>query len=615
MGVATKSDAPDAPPAFDGKALAATLGTRPGVYRMLDADGTALYVGKARDLRKRVGSYFNRPQLEPRIALMLARVAGVDVTVTRTEAEALLLENELIKSLKPRYNVLLRDDKSYPWIYLSGGEDFPRMGFHRGARSAAGRYFGPYPSAYAVRESLGLMQKLFRVRQCEDSYFRNRTRPCLQYQIGRCSAPCVGLVAAADYAEDVRHAAMFLDGQSSAVVEELGGRMEQASAALEFERAARVRDQIASLNQMQARQYVGVAEDDADVIACRVVGGIACVHALFFRNGASLGARSFFPRAPGDADEAEVLGAFVAQFYLDRQAPSLILVNRPIEDAELLAQVLGERRGRKVEIRHAQRGERARLVEMAERSAEQALATEAASQSTQRQRWQAVTDLLGLGAPPARVECFDVSHTMGEATVASCVVFDADGPVKSQYRRFNIAGIEPGDDYGAMRQALDRRFRRAIAEGATLPDLLLVDGGRGQVQAALTVLADQGVTGVDVVGVAKGADRKPGLEELIVGADGRALRPSAADPGLHLIQAIRDEAHRFAITGHRQRRQRARETSRLEDIEGVGPRRRTALLKHFGGLAGVAGAGVEELTRVKGVNRSLAERIYAALHG
>jgi excinuclease ABC subunit C len=605
----------DATPAFDGKALAATLGTRPGVYRMLDAEGTALYVGKAGDLRKRVGSYFSRPQLEPRIALMLARVASIEVTVTRTEGEALVLENELIKSLKPRYNVLLRDDKSYPWIFLSGGEDFPRMGFHRGARGAQGRYFGPYPGAYAVRESLGLMQKLFRVRQCEDSYFRNRTRPCLQYQIGRCSAPCVGLVSAADYAVDVRHAAMFLEGQRTAVVEELAGRMEQASGALEFERAARLRDQIASLKQVQARQYVGVAENDADVIACRVVGGIACVHALFFRNGASLGGRSFFPRAPGDAGEAEVLGAFVAQYYLERQPPTLVLVNRPFEDADLLAEVLGERRGRKVEIRHARRGDRARLVEMAERSAEQAIATEAASQSTLRERWQALAILLGMEAPPARVECFDISHTMGEATVASCVVFDAGGPVKSQYRRFNISGIEPGDDYGAMRQALERRFRRAINEGGTLPDLLLVDGGRGQVHAALESLADLGVTGVDVVGVAKGPDRRPGLEELIVGAEGKALRPAGSDPGLHLIQAIRDEAHRFAITGHRQRRQRVRETSRLEDIEGVGPRRRAALLKHFGGLAGLTGAGVEELTRVRGVNRALAERIYAALHG
>ena len=599
---------------FDGKALVRTLATRPGVYRMLDAGGTVLYVGKAKDLRKRVGSYFLRPALQPRIALMLQRVAGVEVTVTRTEAEALLLENELIKSLKPRFNVLLRDDKSFPAIYVSGGEDYPRMAFHRGARGRVGRYFGPYPSSNAVREILNLMQKLFRVRQCEDTYFRNRTRPCLQHQIGRCSAPCVGLIAPSDYQHDVRHATLFLDGQGTTVVDELVREMEAASAALAFERAALLRDRIANIKRIQARQYVSEAEEDADVLACRIEGNLACVHGLFFRNGVSLGGRSWFPRVPEGADEGEALSAFVAQYYLEHPPPALILVNRAVEEGDWLAAMLSERRGRRVEIRHALRGERARLVEIAERNAEQAIATEAASKGTLRMRWQGLADLLGLGAPPARVECFDISHTMGEATVASCVVFDAGGPVKAQYRRYNIAGLAPGDDYGAMRQALTRRFKRGQAEGGPLPDLLLIDGGKGQVAEALAVLADLGIDGVEVVGVAKGSSRKPGLEQLLLGASGRVLTPAGDDPGLHLVQQVRDEAHRFAIGGHRQRRQRARDSSQLEKIPGVGARRRSALLKHFGGWTGVVEAGVEELARVPGIERALATRIYAALH-
>jgi excinuclease ABC subunit C len=603
------------PSPFDGKAFVRTLATQPGVYRMLDADGTTLYVGKAKDLRKRVGSYFLRPALQPRTALMLQRVASVEVTVTRTEGEALLLENELIKSLKPRYNVLLRDDKSYPLIFLSGGEDFPRMAFHRGARSRGGRYFGPYPSTTAVRETLNLMQKLFRVRQCEDSYFRNRTRPCLQHQIGRCSAPCVGLVTPADYKHDVRHATLFLDGQTTTVVDELARAMEGASSTLEFERAATLRDRIANIKRIQARQYVSEAEEDADVLACRIEGNLACVHGLFFRNGVSLGGRSWFPRIPEGADEAETLSAFVAQYYLEHPAPSLVLVNRPVEEGDWLAGMLSEQRGRKVEIRHAQRGERARLVEIAERNAEQAIATEAASKGTLRTRWQGLAELLTLGAAPTRVECFDISHTMGEATVASCVVFDASGPVKSQYRRYNISGLAPGDDYGAMRQALTRRFKRGQAEGGPLPDLLLIDGGKGQVAEALAMLADLAIDGVEVVGVAKGSSRKPGLEQLLLGAGGRVLTPAGDDPGLHLIQQVRDEAHRFAIGGHRQRRQRARDSSELEKIPGVGTRRRSALLRHFGGWAGVVEAGVDELAKVPGIERALATRIYAALHG
>ncbi|HET9485473.1 MAG TPA: excinuclease ABC subunit UvrC [Xanthomonadales bacterium] len=599
---------------FDPKAYVRTLTSAPGVYRMLDAAGAALYVGKAGSLKKRVGSYFMKPALDPRIATMLSKVAGIEVTITRTEGEALLLENELIKSLKPRYNVLLRDDKSYPWIYLSAHDDYPRMGFHRGARSAAGRYFGPFPSAHAVRESLSLMQKLFKVRQCEDSYFRNRSRPCLQYQIGRCSAPCVNLVTVEDYGADVRHAALFLDGQSTKVVDELGTHMERAAAALEFEKAARIRDQIATLRQVQAKQFVAATEEDADVLVCRNAHGLTCVHAMFFRNGMNLGGRTFFPRNPTGADEAEVLGSFVMQYYLERPPPSLVVLSHPVADAELIGQVLGERRGRAVSLRSNVRGDRARLVEMGLRNADHAIATEVAGRANKAQRWTAVTQLLGLDHPPARIECFDISHSHGEATVASCVVFGPEGPVKSLYRRFNIEGVAPGDDYGAMRQAIERRFRRLQAEGADLPDVLLIDGGRGQVAETIAVLGQLGVAGVDVVGVAKGESRRAGLETLILAQAGRELRPDAAEPGLHLIQQVRDEAHRFAITGHRARRQKKRDRSTLEDIPGIGARRRALLLKHFGGLAGVMAAGPEELSQVKGIDAGLAKRIYDALH-
>jgi excinuclease ABC subunit C len=601
---------------FDGKAVALTLATGPGVYRMLDGERAVLYVGKASNLRKRVGSYFARPQMDPRLMAMVSRIEAIETTVTRTETEALLLENELIKSLKPRYNILLRDDKSYPWIHLASDHEFPRLAFHRGARGKTGRYFGPFPSAHAVRESLDLLQKLFRVRQCEDTFFRGRSRPCLQHQIGRCTAPCVGLVSADDYRRDVRHASMFLEGRSTAVTDELVAEMDAASRALEFERAAALRDQVASLKQIQAKQYVSGAEEDADVLACAVGEGMACVHALFFRNGTSLGGRSWFPRAAGDASPEAVLDAFVSQYYASRPAPSLVLLSHPIEDADLLSAALGEQRGAAVEIRHAQRGERARLVGIALRNAEQAIASEKISKDTVGARWRALVALLGLAQPPARIECFDISHTRGEATVASCVVFDAGGPVKAQYRRYNIEGVTAGDDYAAMRQALDRRFRRAMKEHGALPDVLLIDGGRGQVAQADEVLAELAVPGVLVVGVAKGADRKVGLEELIVGgARGRSVKPRADDAALHLIQWVRDEAHRFAIGGHRARRQKARERSALDDIAGVGARRRSLLLRHFGGLAGVQGAGVEELTKVPGIDRALAQRIYDALHG
>jgi excinuclease ABC subunit C len=598
---------------FDGKAFAAGLSTAPGVYRMYAADDALLYVGKAGALRKRVASYFNSSPKSPRILSMLSQVVRMDVTVTRTEAEALLLENQLIKSLTPRYNVLLRDDKSYPYVLLTR-EEWPRIAFHRGARAVPGRYFGPYPSVVAVRETLNLMQKLFRIRNCEDSVFRNRSRPCLQYQIGRCSGPCVGLVEEADYAESVRRATLFLDGRSDELTRELGTAMEQASAELEFEKAARLRDLVASIRTLQARQYVDGHAADLDVLACAMQGSHACVLLLAFRDGRNLGTRTFFPRTNGEDSAEEVLGAFVSQYYAEQPAPQEIVLDREIPEAELIEHALASAAGRKVQLKWNVRSERAGYLDLAKRNAEIALVTELGSRNAQTARSEALKELLALPDVAKRIECFDISHTMGEATVASCVVFDANGAVRSQYRRYNITGITPGDDFAAMHQAIERRFRRAVEEGGVLPDVLLIDGGAGQLAQAQAALADLGVDGVVLVGVAKGVERRAGHETLVL-PDGREIRPGAASPALQLIQQVRDEAHRFAITGHRGKRQKARMTSKLEDIPGIGPRRRASLLKHFGGLAGLKAAGADEIARVEGVNAALAERIYANLHG
>ncbi|MCA0198647.1 MAG: excinuclease ABC subunit UvrC [Proteobacteria bacterium] len=609
---------------FDGKAFVARLSTAPGVYRMYAADGSLLYVGKAGALKRRVASYFNSAPKTARIQSMLAQVARMEVTVTRTEAEALLLENQLIKSLAPRYNVALRDDKSYPYVLLTQ-EPWPRLAFHRGPRAVPGRYFGPYASAGAVRETMDLMFKLFRLRSCEDSVFRNRSRPCLQYQIGRCSAPCVGLVDAGEYAESARRASLFLEGRSDELGEELTAAMEAASAALEFEQAARLRDLLATLRGLQARQYVDGHAANLDVLACAMQGTSACVLLLAFRDGRNLGTRAFFPRTNGEDSAEEVLAAFVSQYYAEQPPPSEIVLDRPIADAELIELALAEAAGRKVALKSSVRGERAGYLDLARRNAQLALATELASRGAQQARSEGLRTLLGLAEVPARIECFDISHTLGEATVASCVVFDPAGPVRNQYRRYNIAGIEPGDDYAAMRQAIERRFRRAleadaagaapsVPKDAILPDVLLIDGGPGQLAQVREALADLGVEGVLLVGVSKGEQRRAGEETLVL-ADGRELRPGAASPALQFIQQVRDEAHRFAITGHRGRRQKARNSSRLEDIPGIGPRRRAALLRHFGGLAGLKAAGEEQIARVEGINAALAARIYATLHG
>jgi len=580
---------------------------------MLDANGEVLYVGKARNLKKRVSSYFRKSGLAVKTHAMMHQMASVEITVTHTEAEALILENNLIKTHRPRYNVLLRDDKSYPFIYLSS-EEYPRLAIHRGARRLKGRYFGPYPSAGAVRETLHILQKTFRVRQCEDSFFRNRSRPCLQFQIKRCTAPCVGFIDAAAYAEDVRHTVLFLDGKSSALNEELAASMEAAAARLDYETAAVYRDQIASVSRVQERQYVSGESGDLDILACVVSAAVACVQVFFVRHGINLGNKLFFPRIPVDSDARDVLSAFVAQYYLEHPVPAKLLTNYALQDAALLEQVLSERAGRKVTLSHGVRGEKARWLALGVANAEQALAAHLGSQAGMQQRLLMLQEVLQLEEPPGRMECFDISHTQGEGTVASCVVFDAQGPRKSDYRRFNIRDIADGDDYAAMEQALLRRYTRLKTDDARLPEVLFIDGGKGQVGVARRVLEELQIEEILIVGVAKGPERRPGLEVLHIPAQGRTLELDGASPALHLIQQIRDEAHRFAITGHRQRRAKARNASPLETIPGVGPRRRQRLLKQFGGLQEVARAGVEDLHKVPGISRALAQQIYDTFH-
>jgi len=599
--------------AFDGRAYARRLTTGPGVYRMLDADRLALYVGKAANLRKRVESYFGRRPHEARIATMVAQVASMEVIVTRTDGEALLLEAQLIKSLKPRYNIDLRDDKSYPFIHLSD-HPFPQLSFYRGSRDRPGRFFGPFPSAQAVRITLNQLFRLFKLRQCEDSVYKHRSRPCLQHQIGRCSAPCVGLIEADDYARSLRHAVMFLEGEGETLFAELGAEMEQAAQALRFERAAELRDQIAALQRVRSSQFVQGERGELDVVAAVVRDGRPCIEVLFFRGGLSLGNRSYFPRAPGTLDPARILRAFLLQHYLALPPPSELLLSHPIDDQDLLAELLSETHGRRTKLVAGPRGERARWVEMAVRTAENALAARVADAASAAARIDDLAELLELERLE-RIECFDISHTQGAETVASCVVFGREGALKADYRRYNIRDITPGDDYAAMYQAISRRFKRLTVGDGKKPDLLLIDGGKGQLAQASDVLLELGIEGVTLVGVAKGEDRRSGEESLWRVDDPRPLRPPGHRLGALLVQQVRDEAHRFAITGHRARRGKKQLHSVMDDIPGVGDKRRRALLKNFGGLQGLQRAGVEDLMQVEGISKALAERIYSALHG
>jgi len=593
---------------------ARALPESPGVYRMLDAEGTVIYVGKARSLKRRVSSYFTRSAQGAKTHAMVAQVADIQVTLTHTEAEALILENNLIKELRPRYNVLLRDDKSYPYIYVSTHQDYPRLSFYRGSRKGPGRYFGPFPSASAVRDTLNHLQKVFPVRQCEDTFFQNRSRPCLQYQIKRCTAPCVGYVSREDYQRDVRHAVMFLEGQSNRVIDELVERMEAASAALEFEEAARLRDRIATLRRVQERQYVAGARGDLDVVAAAVEEGTACVQLFVFRNGQNLGNKSFFPKLPEGMSEAELLAEFLPRYYLGRQIPPEVLVSDRVDGREVIAQALTEAAGHRVRVTDSVRGDRRRWLDMARQNACHALESRAADHANMERRFEALQEELGLNEMPERIECFDISHTQGEATVASCVVFNRQGAAKSDYRRFNIRDVDAGDDYAAMRQALERRYRRLKDGEGIMPDLLLIDGGKGQLAQARSVLDELQVNDISVLAIAKGPERRPGEETLFLLDGERELHLSPSSAALHLLQQVRDEAHRFAITGHRQRRGKSRTRSTLEDIPGLGPKRRQALLRQFGGLQGVSRAGVEDLARVTGISQELARRIYETFH-
>ena len=604
--------------AFDHQSFLKSLTLRPGIYQMFDAEGKILYVGKAKNLKNRVSSYFRNTGLTAKTAALVKRIAKIDVTVTETETEALILEHNLIKQYHPPYNILMRDDKSYPYIFLSDRDQWPRLAFHRGPKKAKGTYFGPFPSVHAVRESMGFLQKIFKVRQCEDVFFKNRSRPCLQYQIKRCTAPCVNLVAAEDYSADVELTRLYLDGKADKLLKQLEVDMEAASAGLQFERAAEHRDQISALRTVQAQQMIEKGKGTIDVVAGAVSKGQACVHMLYIRQGRILGSRSYYPKAPLAEKVSELLEEFLPHLYLDGGArpdlPKEVLLNAAIEGAEALSQALKEQVGRNVEVRDSVRGFRAKWLQLAQRTAEQNLAGKLASKKTIEQRFESLRDTMGLETVPQRLECFDISHSSGEAVVASCVVFDGSGALKSDYRRFNIEGITGGDDYAAMEQAIRRRYTRLMKGEGKLPDILLIDGGKGQIGIAREVLSDLGVVGVMILGVAKGTTRKPGLETLILADQNNKVIARPQQAALHLIQQIRDEAHRFAITGHKARRDKKRRTSPLEGIPGVGPTRRRDLLKHFGGIVEVKKASVADLMKVDNINKKVAEAIYSALY-
>lgn len=605
--------------AFDATSFLKTVTSQPGVYRMYDAGGTVIYVGKAKDLKKRLSSYFRSNVGSRKTEVLVSNIRQIDVTVTHTETEALLLEHNYIKLYQPRYNVLLRDDKSYPYIFLSA-DTHPRLASHRGARHAKGEYFGPFPNGYAVRETLALLQKVFPVRQCENSVYRNRSRPCLQYQIGRCLGPCVaGLVSDEEYAQQINYVRLFLAGKDDQVLNQLVSRMEQASIELKFEEAARLRDQIQAVRRVTEKQFVSNQGDDLDVIGVSFDSGMACLHVLFIRQGKVLGSRSYFPKVPGGTDLAEVVQTFVGQFYLQgseaRSLPSEILLDFALPERQLLADSLTELAGRRVNIQSKPRGDRARYLKLARTNAATALVTKLAQHSTIHQRLAALAELLKLPAIN-RMECFDISHTMGEQTIASCVVFDSNGPLRAEYRRYNISGITPGDDYAAMNQVLRRRYGKALEENK-IPDVVLIDGGKGQLSQAKSVFAELDVPWDKnrpiLLGVAKGTDRKAGLETLFFEPEGEGFSLPPDSPALHVIQHIRDDSHNHAITGHRNKRAKVKNTSALELIEGIGPKRRQQLLKYMGGLQPLMAATVDEIAKVPGISHGLAEKIFYSL--
>lgn len=605
---------------FDHKNYLATLTRRPGVYRMIDAKGTALYIGKARNLRNRVGSYFRASGLASKTMAMVKKIAAIEITVTNSDTEALLLEQSLIKELRPSYNIQLRDDKSYPYILLTEPDTYPRLAFYRGSRKRSGRFFGPYPSASATRETLQVLQKVFRVRQCEDSYFKNRSRPCLQYQIKRCTAPCVKLINQEAYAQDVHHSMLFLRGKSDVLIRELTTNMESAAAEENFERAAAIRDQISDLRKIQEQQFVANQGNDADVLAAELRQSYVCIHAIYIRAGRIIGSKGFYPRFKLAMSPSDVLSAFIAQNYLgDNKSvniPAEIIVPAALDDGADLQLALSYVAGRKVKLAHRVRGHRAKWIELAQTNATQSLEAYVNGKKNIKNRFSNLRDTLNIDSQIYRIECFDISHTAGEGAVASCVVFDERGAIKGDYRRFNISGITRGDDYGAMEQALDRRFTRLTKGEGKMPDILLIDGGKGQLSQAKGVLEKFSLPEICLLGIAKGVSRRAGQETLYIGTETgyRRIAMPPESPALLLLQQIRDEAHRFAITSHRQRRAKARKQSLLEAIPGLGPKRRQELIKHFGGHQQIRKASQTEIAKVSGISKKLAENIYTALH-
>ncbi len=599
---------------FDPKNFVKTLPQDPGVYRMLDENEKFLYVGKAKNLKKRVSTYFSNTQASARIAKMLTQTCDVEFVVTNTEAEALLLENNLIKEHRPRYNILLRDDKSYPYIFISSKHKYPQITFYRGSRKKVGRYFGPYASVSAARYALNLLQKVFKVRQCDDYFFSHRSRPCLQHQIERCSAPCVGYIDEASYKNDIDAAIEFLDGNSDQLIERFVQKMDAASADLDYEKAARYRDKIGILREVSEQQYVSSEDGNVDIIAVSNEGDVACVQVFNIRAGMNLGNKSYFPKLPEAEKPEKILAAFLGQYYLTHIIPEEIITSHQPDDVDVLKLMLSNKLSKKIDIISAPRSKRARWLVIAKKNVTAALKSKLATKAGLAQRFEALQEELKLDYMPTRMECFDVSHTQGEATVASCVVFEQDGAKKSDYRRFNIEDIEPGDDYAAMHQALTRRYTRLKKGEGKLPDILFIDGGKGQVSRAKEALEELQVEGVKILGVAKGVERRAGKETLIPADGCPEIHLNEHSLALHLIQQIRDEAHRFAITSHRQRRSKKRMHSPLENIEGLGPKRRQNLLKYFGGIRGVSKAGEEELAKVPGISKNLAKAIYREIH-
>jgi excinuclease ABC subunit C len=614
MTSAEQEPSTETSPVFDSASYLKNVTSKPGVYRMLDEKEQVIYVGKAKNLKNRLSSYFRQTGLSPKTRVMVSRINDIDITITHTEGEALLLESNLIKELRPRYNVLMRDDKSYPYIFISDKSAYPRIALHRGARKKKGMYLGPYPNAHAVRESINLLQKMFLIRQCEDTTFNNRSRPCLQYQIKRCTAPCVGYITEKAYRKDIDHAILFLQGKSEQIITELVKDMEKSAEKQHFEKAALYRDQIINLRKVTEKQHISADRGDIDVIACSTQAGQACVQVFYVRNGLNLGNRSFYPSLPEEMNAGQILTAFIPQFYLKRDVPGEIIVSDQLADRKLIEEVLSEQSKHRVKLTSKVRGERAKWIEMALNNANNSLKTRLISRSGLLTRFEALQEVLQLDEIPVRLECFDISHTQGEATVASCVVFTPEGAFKTDYRRYNISGITGGDDYAAMKQALERRFRPSKSKDQKLPDILFIDGGKGQLKQAIEVFEQLEIDSVLLIGVAKGEGRKAGLEKLIF-SDGRPdLYLTIESAALNLILQVRDEAHRFAISGHRAQRAKKRRTSPLEGISGLGPKRRQTLLKHFGGIQGITQAGIEDIAKIPGISKKLAQDIYAQFH-